>query len=163
LRRQKSMPIRRSRLSRRVRWAIFVVAILLPVGLAGYALATFAMTSPLFVLTSPEDIVVTGNHFVSREEVLGALALPLGGGVKHGENIFRMPLDSERRGVETLPWVRSASLTRILPHGLYVHLTERTPVAYANINGQVTLVDEDGMLLDKPENGSFDFPLLYGL
>jgi cell division septal protein FtsQ len=74
-----------------------------------------------------------------------------------------MSLDSERRGVETLPWVHSASITRILPHGLYIHLTERAPVAYANVNGQVSLVDEDGMLLDKPDNGTFDFPLLYGL
>jgi cell division septal protein FtsQ len=27
----------------------------------------------------------------------------------------------------------------------------------------VSLVDEDGMLLDKPDNGAFDFPVLYGL
>ena len=163
LRRQKSVPVRRSRISRRVRIAIFVVAVLLPVGFAGYALATFALTSPLFVLTSPEDIVVTGNHFVSREDVLDALALPLTGNRKAGTNVFRVSLDNERRGVETLPWVRSASITRALPHGLLVYLTERTPVAYANVGGRISLVDNDGMLLDKPESGAFDFPVLYGL
>ncbi len=163
LRRQKSVPIRRSRFSRRVRLAIFVVAILLPVGLAGIALSTFLLTSPLFVLNSPDDIVVTGNHFASRDEVLGALGFPLAGRLKNGQNIFRLSLDSERRGVETLPWVHSAAITRILPHGLYVHITERIPVAYANANGQVSLVDEDGMLLDKPDNAAFDFPLIYGL
>ena len=136
---------------------------LLPVGFAGYGLATFALTSPYFVLTSPEDIVVAGNHFVSREEVLGALGLPLTGNLKTGTNIFRMSLDVRRRGVETLPWVRTASVTRILPHGLLVHITERTPVAYANVGGRVSLVDDDGMLLEKPDNGVFDFPVLYGL
>ena len=84
LRRQKSVPMRRSRFSRRVLVAIFVAAVLLPVGIAGYALATFALTSPLFVLTSPEDITVTGNHYVSRDEVLGALGLPLTGSIKAG-------------------------------------------------------------------------------
>jgi cell division protein FtsQ len=163
LRRRKSVPIRRSRFSRRVRLAIFVVAILLPVGLAGYALSTFALTSSLFLLTSADDIVVTGNHFVSRDEVLGSLGLPLTGVLKYGQNIFRLSLDNERRGVETLPWVHAASVTRILPHGLYVHIVERAPVAYASVNGRVCLVDEDGMLLDKPDNGVFDFPLLYGL
>jgi len=163
LRRQKSVPMRRSRISRRVRWALFVVAVLLPVGFAGYALATFALTSPLFVVTSPSDIVVTGNRFVSREEVLGALALSLTGSVKAGTNVFRMSMDNERRSVETLPWVRSATLTRALPHGLLVHVTERAPVAYANVGGRISLVDNDGMLLDKPETGSFDFPVLYGL
>ena len=163
LRRQKAVPVRRSRISRRVRVALFVIAVLLPVGFVGYGLATFALTSPHFVLTSPEDIVVAGNHFVSREEVLGALGLPLTGKLKTGTNVFHMSLEARRRGVETLPWVRAASVTRILPHGLLVLITERTPVAYANVGGRVSLVDDDGMLLEKPENGVFDFPLLYGL
>ncbi len=163
LRRQKSVPMRRSRFSRRVRVAIFVAAVLLPVGLAGYALATFALTSPLFVLSSPEDIMVTGNRYVSRDEVLGALGLTLTGSIKAGTNVFRISLDAEQHGVETLPWVHSAAVTRVLPHGLLVQVTERAPVAYANVGGRISLVDADGMLLDKPETGAFDFPVLYGL
>lgn len=163
LRRQKSVPVRRNRISHRVRVVLFVIAVLLPVGFAGYAIATFALTSPIFVLKSPEDIVVTGNNFVSREEVLGALGLPLTGSLKTGTNVFHMSLDVRRRGVETLPWVRTASVTRILPNGLLVHIIERTPVAYANVGGRVSLVDDDGMLLDKPDSGVFDFPVIYGL
>jgi cell division protein FtsQ len=163
LRRQKSVSVRRSRISGRVRVALFAIAVLLPVGFAGYGLATFALTSPFFVLKSPEDVVVVGNHFVSREEVLGALGLPLTGNLKAGTNVFRMSLDVRRRGVETLPWVRAASVTRLLPHGLLVHITERTPVAYANVGGRVSLVDDDGMLLEKSDKGVFDFPVLYGL
>jgi cell division protein FtsQ len=163
LRREKSVRVRRSRISRRMRVALFVIGVLLPVGFAGYGLATFALTSPYFVLKSPEDIVVVGNHFVSREEVLGALGLPLTGNPKTGTNVFRMSLDARRRGVETLSWVRTASVTRLFPHGLLVSITERNPVAYANVAGRVSLVDEDGMLLEKPESGFFDFPVLYGL
>ena len=163
LRRQKSIPVRRNRISRRLRVVLLALAVLLPVGLAGYALATFALSSPVFVLASPDDVVVTGNHYVSREDVLGALGLPLTGNIKAGTNIFRMSLDVRRQGVESLPWVRTASVTRILPHGLLVNITERTPVAYASVEGRVSLVDEEGTLLDKPENGAFDFPLLYGL
>jgi len=36
-------------------------------------------------------------------------------------------------------------------------------VAYANVDGRICLVDEDGVLLEKPENAAFDFPVLYGL
>jgi cell division septal protein FtsQ len=95
--------------------------------------------------------------------VLGALGLPLTGNLKTGTNVFRMSLEVQRRGVETLSWVRTASVTRILPHGLLVYITERAPVAYANVAGRVSLVDEDGMLLEKPESGVFDFPVVYGL
>src|SRR5262249_17381939 len=44
-----------------------------------------------------------------------------------------------------------------------VFITERTPVAYANVGGRVSLVDDEGMLLEKPDTGSFDFPVLFGL
>jgi cell division protein FtsQ len=163
LRRKKSVPVRRGRISRRVRVALWVLAVLLPAGLVCCGVVIFAWTSPYFVLASPDDIVVTGNHFVLREEVLGVLGLPLTGNIKRGTNVFRMSLDLRRRAVETLPWVRSASVTRILPHGLLVHITERTPVAYANDGGHVSLVDEDGMMLEKPDSGVFDFPVIYGL
>jgi cell division septal protein FtsQ len=163
LRRQNLVSVRRSRISRRLRWLLWAVGVLVPVGVAGYFLATFALTSPSFVLCSPEDIVVAGNRFVSREEVLGALGLPLTGNVRTGTNVFRISLDARRRLVETLPWVRTAAVTRILPHGLLVSITERTPVAFATLNGRVSLVDGDGMLLEKPESGVFDFPVISGL
>lgn len=163
LRRQKTVPMRRARVSQRLKTALFILGVLIPVGLAGFGLATFALNSPLFVLSSPDDITVAGNHFVTREEVLGALGLPLTGNLREGTNIFRMSLDARRRGVETLPWVRSASVTRVLPHGLAVYVTERTPVAYANVAGRVSLVDDEGMLLEKPDSGAFDFPVVVGL
>jgi cell division protein FtsQ len=163
LRRQKAVPVRRKRISRRVRWVVFALGVLLPVGGAGYWLATFALTSPSFVLSAPEDIVVVGNRFVSREEVLGVLGLPLTGNRRAGTHVLRISLDAKRRLVETLPWVRTAAVTRLLPHGLLVGITERTPVAFASLGGRVSLVDSDGMLLEKPENAVFDFPVLSGL
>ncbi len=163
LRRQRTAPVRRNRISRRVRLALFVVGVLVPVLAIGYGLAIFAFTSSHFVLTSPDDIVVTGNHYVLREEVLGAMGVPLTGDPERGTNIFHVSLDSVRHGVETLPWVRTASATRILPHGLLVHVTERVPVAYANVRGRINLIDDDGMVLEKPDNGTFDFPVIFGL
>jgi cell division protein FtsQ len=145
------------------------------VAFVGYGLATFALSSPSFVLKSTEDVVVEGNHFVGRDEVLGVLGFRLtglhapqgygaqGGNPMVGTNVFRIPLEVMRREVENLPWVRTAVVTRLLPHGLLVHITERTPVAFASLGGHICLVDADGMLLEKPENGVFEFPIIYGL
>jgi cell division protein FtsQ len=65
--------------------------------------------------------------------------------------------------VEAIAWVRSAALTRVFPNRLVVRVVERTPVAFANVGGHVGLVDNDGVLLDKPESAFFDFPVLTGL
>jgi cell division protein FtsQ len=163
LRRQKALPLRRSRVSRRLRWAVFGIFVLLPVGFAGYGLASFALTSPRFVLNSPDDVMVVGNRFVSREEVLNALGLPLGGPPGSGANIFRISLAAKRTQVESIPWIQSAALTRVFPHRLLVCVVERTPVAFVNIGERVGLVDSDGVLLEKPEKAVFDFPVLSGL
>ena len=127
LRRQQAVPVRRKRISRRMRWALAVAGAILAVALAGYGLAAFAWTSSYFVLTSPDDIVVTGNNLVSRDEVLGALGLSLTGSIKNGTNVFRLSLNARRRGVETLPWVHAASVTRILPHGLWYTSRREVP------------------------------------
>jgi len=167
LRRQKAVAVRRSRLSRRLRLvlrgALFGILVLIPVGYVGYRLAAFALTSPRFLLTFPADVVVEGNGFVSRDEILSALGIPVPEKLGLGINLFRLSLEVKRKQVESIPWIRSATLTRAYPHRLAVHVVERTPVAFVNVGGQVKLVDAEGVLLEKPEKGVFDFPVLSGL
>jgi len=133
------------------------------VGITSYFLTTFALSSPRFELHSADDIQVIANQFVSREDVANALGLPLHAGSGPGVKVFRLSLEAQRKQVEAIAWVRSAALTRVFPNRLVVHVTERIPVAFANVGGHVSLVDSEGVLLDKPESASFDFPVITGL
>jgi cell division protein FtsQ len=163
LRRQKALTVRPRRLWWRWRWVLFFATVVAPLGIASYFLTTFALSSPRFELRSAEDIQVTGNQFVSLEEVANALGLPLHPGSGPAIKVFRLSLEAQRKQVEAIAWVRSAALTRVFPNRLVVHLIERTPVAFANVGGRVSLVDSEGVLLDKPESASFDFPVITGL
>jgi cell division protein FtsQ len=163
LRRQKAVTVRRHRLAWDRRWGLFFTAVVAPVGITSYFLTTFALSSPRFELHSADDIQVTGNQFVSREEVANALGLPLHAGSGPGAKVFRLSLSAQRKQVEAIAWVQSAALTRVLPNRLLVHVIERTPVAFANVGGHVSLVDSEGVLLDKPESAFFDFPVITGL
>ncbi len=136
---------------------------LLPLGAAGYYLVAWAHTSPLFMLSPAQDILVDGNRYVSREEVLTALGLPKTATQQARVDIFRLSLPEKRKQVESIPWVRSASLTRVYPHRLAVSVVERAPVAYANVEGRLKLLDLEGVLLEKPQRAVFDFPVLMGL
>jgi cell division septal protein FtsQ len=162
LRRQKALGVQR-RTRRRLRWVLFAALVLVPVGALGCFLGLYVLSSPRFALTSPDDVVVTANHFVSRAEILSAVGVPAVATAGRGMNIFRMGLEEKRKQIESLPWVRSATLMRAYPHRLAVHIVERIPVAWANIGGQVKLIDGEGALLDKPEGATFDFPVLMGL
>ena len=163
LRRQKAVAVRRKRFSRRLRWVFFGLFVLVPVGLAGYAVASLALTSRIFFLTSESDVLLSGNHVVSSEDVLSALGFPSGARQAFGMNIFRLSLSQKRKEVESILWVRSATVSRSFPHRLAVHVTERTPIGFVNTNGYLKLVDGDGIILEKPDKAEFDFPLLTGL
>jgi len=163
LRRQKAVTVRRRGLSWSWQWAIFIVTVVAPLGIASCFLTTFVGTSPRFELRSGDDTQLMANHFVTREDVAAALGLPVHGSNGFGLNVLRLSLEDVRKQVESIPWVQSSTLTRVLPNRLVIRVVEREPVAYANVGGRVSLVDGEGVFLDKPESANFDFPVITGL
>lgn len=159
-RRQKAVVVSRRNspaLRRFLGWTGKAALLIVPV-LAGLALlGWYVMNSSRFELAGTDAVILTGNHFVSQAEVSAAI----GGGAE--PNLFRFSLDEARREVDSIPWVRSASLRRVYPNRLRVDITERKPIAFVNLGGGVKLVDKDGVTLEKPADVSFDFPVLTGI
>lgn len=119
--------------------------------------AWYAMHAPEFDLPGAEGVILSGNHYIPPADVANAL----GAGAQ--PNIFNIPLGEARAEVEAIPWVRSATLRRVYPNHLLVEITERTPVAYVDLQGTLKLVDAEGVILEKPAQGSFDFPVITGI
>ena len=165
--RQRNIAVKRRgiphRLRRMIGWLLLGALAFVPFAYAGIRLLGYALHSPRFRVSGADDVVVEGNRFVSREEVLTAMGLPLSWTAGEGVNVFRLNLDEERRQVVSLAWVQSATVTRAFPHCLAVHIVERTPVAFVNTGGRIKLIDAEGALLEKPEKSDFNFPVLEGL
>jgi cell division protein FtsQ len=127
-----------------------------------YLLAINAASSPRFLFRPGQSIRLSGNHVVSRDQVLEALGFS---SLESGSqlNLFRLNLAAERQRLDEIPWIKSAAITRIFPNHLAIGIAERTPVAFVNIAGQIQLVDRDGAFLRMPSKASFDFPVLDGL
>ena len=161
LRRQKPVEIRRKKLGgktwpfyRRVFvWTLVGGTLASGVGLA----ARFALYSPQMLLIKPEQISIAGNHVVPREEVLKLFV--------HDRNrsVLRIPLDARRTQLQEIPWVDEASVQRILPNHLRVEITERTPIAFFRNGTDLTLIDAQGVLLDRPDGEDYHFPIVTGL
>jgi cell division protein FtsQ len=159
-RRPKAVPVsrRHSSTPRRVLiWAARATLLIVLLAAAALPLAWYVLNSPRFQLSGTDAVIVTGNHFVSQAEV----AVAVGAGAQ--PSLFRLSLDEARRQVETISWVRTASLRRVYPNRLQVDIIERKPIAFVNLGSGVKLVDEDGVTLEKPAESNFDFPVLTGL
>jgi cell division septal protein FtsQ len=166
MRRSRAVAVRQSRIPlgfrRFVWWAGVIIFVLVPLGVGGYLLGAYLLNSPRFQVTSSADIMVEGNHNVSRDEVHAALGVQVGAPGKDS-NIFRTSLDQKEKQVESIPWVQSATVVRSFPHSLAVYVTERVPVAFVDVGSQIKMVDQEGALLGPPEEGHFDFPIVKGL
>lgn len=64
--------------------------------------------------------------------------------------VWRADLEHISKDLEQLPWVRTAIVTRVLPDGIRVRITERVPRAVVRINsGRLMWVDEDAVYLSE--------------
>ena len=161
LRRQKPVEIRRKKFGgksatfyRNVFLGIVLVAACLG---AAYVVGDFLLRSPKVRLSSPDQVEVAGNHIVSRAAVLSPFYKD------HDRSVLRIPLDSRRNEIERIAWVESATVKRILPNRIRVDITERTPIAFVRNGNELALIDQDGVILDRPQGEDLHFPIVTGL
>ena len=72
--------------------------------------------------------------------------------------VFRADLLDLKAKIEKLTFVKTASVTRVLPDGIRVQLVERQPQAVVIRNGARQLVDADGSTLAAAETTEKDLP-----
>lgn len=161
LRRQKPVEIRKRKFSRRT-WPVYrrVLAALAAVvggGLLLYEAGSFFLYSPRVLLSNASQIELEGNQFVPRSAVIELFAADF------GRSVVRLPLEARRRAIEALPWVERASVQRVLPNRVRVEITERTPLAFLRTTKDLALVDSFGVILDRPLEADFHFPVISGV
>ena len=161
LRRQKPVEIRKKKFGSKG-WPFYRRVFVWTV--AGATVATvgafsvrYLLYSPQMLLVKPDQIEVTGNHIVAREEVQKLFVRD------RNLSVLRIPLETRRAQVEQLPWVEEASVQRIMPNRLRVLITERTPIAFCRNGTELLLIDSHGVLLDRPEGEDYQFPIVTGL
>src|ERR1019366_9268405 len=71
--------------------------------------------------------------------------------------------EDRRKALETLPWIEQAGVQRVLPNRIRVEITERTPVAFLRTASDLSLLDAHGMILERPADGEFHFPVVTGI
>jgi cell division protein FtsQ len=152
--RMKARRLRRGPLARAVLLLrlLAVVVITLAAVWAGYAKT---MASERLRVGRVE---VRGSRFLSEGEVRELL------GPAVGENILGLDIAALKARLRSSPWVADATVGRTLPDTLRVEITERVPLALAEVE-RLYLMDKDGGLIDLygPRTAAFDLPIVRGL
>ena len=143
-------------------------------GLAGRAILTLRLSAVIvigvaavwtgYAKTMASDrlkvgrVEVRGSRFLSEGEVRELL------GPAVGENILGLDIAALKARLRSSPWVADATVGRTLPDTLRVEITERVPLALAEVE-RLYLMDKNGGLIDLygPRTASFDLPIVRGL
>jgi len=151
-----ALPRRRRHLPRRIRrgalWLLLAIAVAgsygallasrMPAGQAAIAQATdrfIVATGALGLVVN--EIEVQGRETTDIGTVMAALS------AARGTPILGVSPSRAKEQLETLPWVRSATIERRLPGTLFVRLAERHPLAVWQHGGIQQLIDREGAVI----------------
>jgi cell division protein FtsQ len=165
LRGQRRIPVRRGPIplprntSGKLKLFLIAAAILAAIVMIWVGLNHYGTQSWRFRIDSSDNISVAASHNVTRAQVLEVMA----GDIER--NIFFVPLDQRKRELEQIPWVKSATVMRLLPNRLKIVITERTPVAFVEIGSRVELIDAAGVIMEPPsgQGARYSFPVIVGM
>jgi cell division protein FtsQ len=88
------------------------------------------------------SVVLTGERHVSREEVLAAV------GVTGTTSLVFLNVEEARDRLKTNPWIADATVLKLYPDRLQIGVKERAAYALWQQNRRVSVIAEDGTVLE---------------
>jgi cell division protein FtsQ len=122
--------------------------------LAVHSLIAYLSVAPRFEV---KKLAVSGLKHVGENQIIAKAKFDV------GTNVFKVNLEEIRERVEELPWVRHATVERVLPDQIIIKIIEREPIGLARINGEIYQFDSEGKILDPDPIRDSSFPVLDGL
>ena len=88
------------------------------------------------------SVALAGQHHVSREEVLAAA------GVTGSTSLLFLDVEQTRERLQTNPWIADATVLKLYPGELQIRIKEREAFALWQKDGQVSVIADDGTVLE---------------
>jgi cell division septal protein FtsQ len=151
LRREQALDVKiSSRHNRVLRWRVVLAA--LGVSLASLAALCLLWRGGELALERfvyQNDAFALRSYDVQTDGIIPLEKLRQWSGVKLGDNLLALDLSRVKRDLELVPLIKEAAVERILPDGLTVRVTEREPIAQANV------------LVPRANDGGYDVAIYY--
>ena len=102
-------------------------------------------------------VTITGQRELTDARIFAAA------GVSDTSSLLFLDCEEAREGLQKLPLVKSAQVRKLFPDTLAITIEERVPYALWQLDGAVSVVAEDGTILDHAVPERFaTLPLLVG-
>ncbi|MBM3481880.1 MAG: FtsQ-type POTRA domain-containing protein [Alphaproteobacteria bacterium] len=104
-----------------------------------------------------QNVFAEGRHAVPSRTVLDVL------GVQRGSPLLAFDAEAARARLESLDWIKSATVERRLPDTIMVRIIERQPLALWQHEGRLVLIDREGASFGASDVARYGYlPLVVG-
>lgn len=121
---------------------IFFAVIL---GIAGY----YLLSLPIWQI---KEVSVVGANMLSADEIKSLAAIPL------AKNLFFTSFSQARANLRKISAIKHFHLYRIPPSTVLIKIEERRPNVVLVTQGRSMLVDQDGYIVNRNQNLTFNLP-----
>jgi cell division septal protein FtsQ len=94
-----------------------------------------------------KDVSVTGTSRASADDIRRIVSMQT-----ERAGVWNVDIADLRQKIEKLPFVKFAAVSRALPNGMKVVVTERIPIGIVKLSGGSYLIDADGEMLAPPKD-----------
>ncbi|WP_409192312.1 cell division protein FtsQ/DivIB [Bradyrhizobium sp. RDM4] len=103
------------------------------------------------------SVVINGRKQLSQDEILAI------GGVSGRSSLLFLDADGVRDKLKANPWIADATVLKLYPGRLVIEITERQPFALWQEGGRLSVIADDGALLEPYVSRRFlSLPLVVG-
>lgn len=124
----------------------------MPIGLLCVLTIAGLAVAATWTAFDPKEIAVSGNHRVTRHEILARAAIPL------HVTIWLQNTGAIERRIEAIPYIARAFVHRALPASIRIAVVERAPFAVVESGDDAAIVDHALRVLE-PAIGSEALPV----
>jgi cell division protein FtsQ len=152
-------------------WLITGIFLMVAVLVAWRQAEDFLIKDPRFRIAEPEeypghspDLVVEGIHYASASQIRHVFAEDF------GRSLYLVPIQKRRQQLLEIDWVEDATVSKVWPKTVKVHITERVPVAFVHLRpnardgmSRFALIDREGKILRPRVAAKFTLPVITGI
>ncbi len=103
------------------------------------------------------SVAINGRKQLTQDEILAI------GGVNGHSSLLFLDASSVREKLKADPWISEATVLKLYPGQLRIDIVERAPFALWQRNGQMSVISEDGAVLERFVSPRFlKLPLVVG-
>ncbi len=114
--------------------------------LALVGMVVFAIFAGMCIFFRVERIEVVGNSLYTDELIMDIAA------IERGQSIFLINASSSSaRLQQNLPYAEDVRITSSLPDKVTIEITESYPLAWADINGELWIIDKNARYLERTD------------